>query len=260
MESEDTVTVANLAAGAKGYGPRLRDWLKERRPDIVTLQKTGSNLPAEDLHKLGYETEVLTNPRPYLGVAVLSRRDLPHKPVVQARDLLGAKGESRFLTVDIGGLQVSSVYAPYCSKSARKQAIEKRIAWLNRLRDHVESQGYTRQDSLLCGDFNAKFRADQPYTGTYTKAVEEALQQILELGFIDLYRQAHPDPNAQPGRTRGYSEKRPHGTSRLQLVLASVGLAPRLRSAWVDLDSTPWPREDAPPLVVELDGATDQSR
>ena len=254
------VRIANVAANGSGrYGPRLCDWLRERCPDIVTVQKTGSKLPTEDLRKMGYGNVVLASTRPHLGVAVLTRRDPWRKQDVQARDLPGAEGESRFLTVDIGGLRVSSVYAPYGPKSQPKRAIERRIAWLNRLRDHVDDQGYVRRDSLLCGDFNVKFRADEPdepREALYPKAVEDALQELLELGFVDLYRRAHPDSKAQPGRTRGYSDNCPSGKSRLHLALASVSLAQRLRSVCVDVHSRPWPRDDAPPLVVEVDGAT----
>ena len=247
------VTIASLAAnGGNGYGLRLCDWLARRCPDIVTIQKTGSNLPAEDLRKMGYESEVLASSRAHLGVAVLSR-DAEHKPDVQARDLPGAEGESRFLTVDINGLWVSSVYASFGPRRlGRARAIEYRIAWLNRLQDHLDNLGYAHRNSVLCGDFNAKFRADGPYKGCYTKAVEDAVQEILELGFVDLYRQANPDPNVQPGRTRGYSDKHPDGTSRLHLALATGSLARHLRYASVDMHSKPWPRKDAPPLVVQV--------
>ena len=105
------VRIANVACG-----PRLCDWLRERCPDIVTVQKTGSKLPAEDLRKMGYGNVVLASTRPYLGVAVLTRRDLWRKQDVQARDLSGAEGESRFLTVDIGGLRVSFGVRPVRSE------------------------------------------------------------------------------------------------------------------------------------------------
>ena len=103
------LTIANVAAGSKSYGPRLCEWLRVGCPDIVTLQKPGSSLPVKDLRKLGYETEVPPSSKPHLGVAVLSRRDLPHKPALRARDLPDAEGESRFLTVHVGGLYISSV-------------------------------------------------------------------------------------------------------------------------------------------------------
>ena len=65
--------------------------------------------------------------------------------------------ESRFLTVRIGKLWVSSVYAPFSPVSPTN---EHRVAWLNRLRDHIRDRGYSSRDSLLCGDFNVM--ADGP--------------------------------------------------------------------------------------------------
>ena len=56
------------------------------------------------------------------------------------------------------------------------------------------------------------------------------------------------------GWTRGCTEKDPtKGDARLHLILASKNLAQGLRSAYVDVEAKPWPRRDAPPLVVELD-------
>ena len=70
--------IANAALdGSKDYGPRLCSWLRNARPDIVTLQKTGSNLPAaEVLRDAGYEGTCLRSGWPWLGVGVLSRSDL----------------------------------------------------------------------------------------------------------------------------------------------------------------------------------------
>ena len=75
----------------------------------------------------------------------------------------------------------------------------------------------------------------------------------MDLGFCDLYRAAYPDPGRHPGRTWGYSETCPEGTSRLHLALASESLAKRRQDVWLDVDSRPM--DDAPPLVVELGGA-----
>lgn len=254
------LSVANVAVGSMNTnGSRLLDWLQVRRPDIVTLQKIGSerDFPAEPLCDLGYESEYLgRKSRSDLGVAILSQRGLP-KPEVCVRRLPGAgKKESRFLAVDIGSLRVSSVYAPFNPEGGKPgQAIERRVAWLNGLRDHVRDRGYADRHSLLCGDFNVKVRADGPLNSLdrwYSEHERNALEEVLRLGFVDLYREAHPDPGKMPGCTHSYDEKRPDGASRLHLVLASRSLAQRLRSMYVDIESRPWPRKDAPPLVVEL--------
>ena len=137
-----------------------------------------------------------------------------------------------------------------------KQAIERRVAWLNQLREHVAIEGYADRQSLLCGDFNVM--ADgPPWREGYTQDEKEVLQELMDLGYCDLYRRAHPDHEKKRGWTRGYSEDSPSkGSNRLHLILASESLKRRLRSACVDVESRPWPRKDAPPLVVELVGGS----
>ena len=257
-----TMRIANVAVnGSKSYGPRLLDWLENSRPNIVTLQKIGprEHFPAEQLGDLGYEGWPLwKQDGSDLGVAVLS---LPHRslpaPKVLCRELPGGQQrESRFLTVEIGDFWVSSVYAPYGPKSlGRQEAIDRRVRWLNHLRKHIHDKGYADRASLLCGDFNVRFKADgRPEGGWYSQKEEDALKELLDLGFCDLYRQAHCNPRKNPGRTRGYDDQRhPFGTSRLHLILASTSLARGLWDAQLDLRTNHRPRKDAPPLIVELE-------
>ena len=269
--------IANVAVGGTKkygpYGPRLLDWLRDSRsdrPDIVTLQKVGpcQDLPEESLGDLGYESWPLwRTDESDLGVAVLSqRRRSRSQPKVLCCELPGGQQrESRFLTVEVGDLWVSSVYAPYGpkygpkhgpKKLGKKEAIERRVEWLNRLRRHVHEKGYADRLSLLCGDFNVKFKADgQRNGGFYSQKEEDALKELLDLGFCDLYRKTHCDPGKHPGRTRGYDESDETdtgGTSRLHLILASKRLAPHLRDVRLDL-RVKRPRPDAPPLIVEFE-------
>lgn len=261
--------VANVALGNSNVRPdwcRLRDWLKRRRPDIVALQKIGPGdlFPEKELRNAGYRGCFLHHDKIHLGVAVLARReflnrrdlslsrvlypDLPDPDICEPR----FPNELRFLTVSIGDLWVSSVYAPYGPASLRKrEAIERRVAWLNRLRANVRIAD--RDPWLLCGDFNVKPEGGPPWKGYYSKHEKDALEELMKLGVRDLYRKAHPYPEEKPGHTRCYSSKYPCGTSRLHLILASESLARRLRAARMDPDSSLWPRRGAPPVVVELD-------
>lgn len=248
--------IANVALGTTKkhgpYGPRLVDWLRASgdRPDIVTLQKVGpsEHFPAKKLSCLGYESTILPSPSHYLGVAILSHRNSP-LPEVLFYDLPDAQQpESRFLTVNIGGLWVSSVYAPF------GPTIRHRVEWLRRLRKHVYHHGYAHRPSFLCGDFNVKFKDDGLRSGNYSQAEEDALTELLDLGFCDVYRRKHPNRDGKPGRTRGYAESDETdtgGTSRLHLILASKMPTRRLRDARLDL-RVKRPRPDAPPLIVEF--------
>ena len=258
--------IANVALGGTKehgpYAPRLLDWLRAsgaNRPDIVTLQKVGPSecFPTEKLGDLEYESWPLwKRDGSDLGVAVLSlrRRSLP-EPKVFCCELPGAEQpESRFLTVEIGSLWVSSVYAPYGPmKPDEQEAISRRVAWLNRLRKHVGDKGYANRAALLCGDFNVKLDAEKlGKTGPYTCYEQKELRALLnpDVGFVDLYRQQHPDLK-KLGHTRGY-DKKPQGHSRLHLILASASLARRVRDVRLDRRGA-WPRPDTPPLIVDFE-------
>lgn len=227
------------------YGAKVCVWLEDRRPDIVTLQKIGlsKEFPAEALRKVGYESKFLLGGRsgPYpLGVAILSlSQSDSRQPEVRTCGLPGdGDKKSYFLTVSFGELWVSSVYAPSPNPGSART-----VDWLNRLRDHIDNQRYALRPSVLCGDFNV--RADDISKGKLQRALEE----LKNLGFVDLYRKAHPSRKEKPGFTRGYGQEYP---SRLHLALASKKLAQCLRDVYLDVDSRR--REDAPPLVVDLDG------
>ena len=230
--------------------PRVLHWLADRKPDIVALQKISVSeaaFPTRALERAGYRNAAY-GPQcgEDFGVAVLSRQELP-TPEVRFRglDCPEASG-ARLLTVDIGQIRFSSIYAPYGNprKYGPEGAIRRRVAWLRRLRSHVSDQGYLGQQSLLCGDFNVK--PDGPPTGRdYSEREQEELARLCELGFTDLYRRAHPDGKA--GFTYGFRSLE-KGTSRLHLVLGSQSLADCVRDAWVDLDY----RREAAPVIVDL--------
>ena len=237
--------IANVALSSmKTNGPNLVRWLKRSRPDLVTLQKTGlaKDFPIKALRTIGYRSLFLGRRSPSdLGVGILSKSNLPN-PEIRVCQLPGVEQEeSRFLTVGVGNLRIASLYAPCPPPLSRT------VGWLHRLRDHVQAESLGDRECLLCGDFNV--HADGP---PMNGKGQQALDDLLRLGFADLYRKAHPDPNTSAGCTLGYRQQFPNGMSRLHLILASKSLTRRLQSACVDVKSRPWPREDSPPLVVKL--------
>ena len=244
--------IANVVLGdfcVKPDWSRLCNWLKRRCPDIVTLQKIGPGKPAheEELSKVGYDGWYLHHKQRYRGVAILihhdflGRHDLSPPEELDRELPCDDRKESRFLTVRIGDLVVSSIYAP------NPRPIGPTVDWLNLLREHVDKRAYACQSSVLCGDFNV------PSIDTSNGRLNRALGELKNLGFCDLYRAKYGNSTENRGHTRGYSKKCPNGTSRLHLILASKSLTPRLQSARVEVESKPWPRKDAPPFVVDLD-------
>ena len=100
--------IANVAVFSMNTaGLKVFRWLQNRRPDIITLQKIGPNehFPTTALRTVGYKSTFFgRRSASDLGVAILSKSNLP-KPEARVSQLPGAEQvESRFLTVNIGGL------------------------------------------------------------------------------------------------------------------------------------------------------------
>lgn len=235
--------------------PAVLRWLADRKPDIVALQKISVSeaaFPTRALEEIGYQSAAFgPTGRSDYGVAVLSRQELP-TPAVRFRGLPCPEADgARLLTVDIGDIRFSSIYAPFGNprKYGKAQAIERRVAWLRSLQTHVREQGYAGRHSLLCGDFNVMPDGPPRRGGTYSEREQHELARLCELGFSDLYRRAHPD--GRDGFNFGFKFL-DEGTSRLHLVLGSRSVTDFLRDAWVDLDY----RTEAAPVVVDLEGVT----
>ena len=142
--------------------PYLCHWLQSRKPDLVALQKTfaaADQFPTEALQEAGYESAFHVREGEYRngwGVAVLSKKTLP-KPRILQEGLPGQEDRgARLLTVSVRDLEFSSVYALYGNpeKDGKALAIERKIAWLKLLREHVASRSVRSRKCILAGDFN----------------------------------------------------------------------------------------------------------
>ena len=247
----------------------LKDWLNRSDPpiDILALQKVGCGDKFPDIS--GYHSTVNGKVcESDGGVAVLTRTEVItrlglNEPKECFGPILGTEGEgSRFVAVEVGGLVLSSVYAPYLGylkKGGRilgeKAAIRRRVEWLMRLRRHLTAERDVERDSLVCGDFNVKTRTDYPdgppKDELYSECEQDEFKKLLSAGFVDLYRHLHPCPEAMPGHTFGFSKERPFGTSRLHLAVASNGLAERPYRIHVDMCTEI--QTETRPLIVDLD-------
>jgi exodeoxyribonuclease III len=246
--------------------PRLLAWLDQRRPDVVCLQETKladaafDALLGEELAARGYAV-ARHGETQWNGVAILSRVGL--EDVVGG--LPGAPGfphtEARAISATCGGVRVHSVYVPN-GREPNSEHYEYKLAWLETLRQVVAAGP---DDELVCGDMNvAPADADvfdpAAYVGqTHVTAPERAaLSKLLELGLRDVVRDRWPAE-----RVFTYWDYRAgmfHQDlgMRIDLVLASAGVAARVRAAWVDRQARKGTGpSDHAPVIVDLDEAPD---
>jgi exodeoxyribonuclease-3 len=246
--------------------PRLLPWLDQRQPDVVCLQETklaeaaftdllGSEL-AERGYAVGYHGEARWN-----GVAILSRVGLDDL----VTGLPGAPGfphpEARAVSAVCAGVRVYSVYVPN-GRVPDSEHYRYKLAWLAALRDAVATGP---ADVVVCGDMNiAPTDADvfdpAAYVGQthVTPAERAALADLEATGLSDVMREHWPAE-----RIFTYWDYRAgmfHQDlgMRIDLVLASAGVAGRVRAAWIDRQARKGTGpSDHAPVIVDLDEAPD---
>jgi exodeoxyribonuclease-3 len=246
--------------------PRLLPWLDQRQPDVVCLQETKLaddgfvGLLGDELANRGY-TVALHGEAAWNGVAILSRAGLDDVVV----GIPGAPGfphpEARAVSATCGGVRVVSVYVPN-GREPGSEHYRYKLAWLTSLREMVAAG---QDATVVCGDMNiAPTDADvfdpDAYVGQthVTPPERRALAELQALGLHDVVRDRWPTE-----RVFTYWDYRAgmfHQDlgMRIDLILASTGVAARVRAAWVDRQARKGrgPSDHAP-VIVDLDEAPD---
>ena len=246
--------------------PRLLPWLDQRQPDVVCLQETKLSddafaaLLGEQLGSRGYQFvshgEVQWN-----GVAILSKIGLDD--VVPG--VAGAPGfpnpEARSVAATCGGIRVHSIYVPN-GRVPGSDHYQYKLDWLAALAQDLSA---SPENAVVCGDMNIAPTDDdvfdpEAYIGqTHVTAPErEALGQLQALGLRDVVRDRWPGK-----RVFTYWDYRAgmfHQDlgMRIDLVLATIPVAERVRAAWVDRQARKGSGpSDHAPVMVDLDEAPD---
>lgn len=244
--------------GVKGKRQELLlDWLSAQKPDLVALQKINAQEEDFDVFaRAGYYAEAHCSPpipQANYGVAILSLL----KPRVLLKGLPGQERLGpRLLTVEVDGLEFSSVYAPY----RKEYPTGTKIEWFESLIAQLRATRPQSGRRVLCGDFNVvprcRFGPKGPKNSpNYHKDVRAKFSAMLNAaGLFDLY--AAPPP----GWSDRFSLESCEAClkfSRLEYVLGTqrlVGRNPIVRfdidHAIVDNPLFPWVRA---PIIADLD-------
>jgi exodeoxyribonuclease-3 len=246
--------------------PRLLGWLDQRGPDVVCLQETKladaafDELLHEELASRGYEV-ALHGQVQWNGVAILSRVGLD--------DVLAGipdgpgfpEPEARAVSATCGGVRMHSVYVPN-GRVPDSEHYRYKLAWLAALRGLVESGP---QDAMVCGDMNIApadidvFDPDAYVGQTHVTAPERAaLASLQSAGLHDVVRDRWPQERVFTyWDYRAGMFHRDLGM-RIDLMLATAGVADRVRAAWIDRQARKGSGpSDHAPVIVDLDEAPD---
>jgi exodeoxyribonuclease-3 len=247
--------------------PRLLDWLDERQPDVVCLQETKladdafTKLLGAELTGRGYEIGLYGEPQ-WNGVALLSKVGLDDV----ATGVAGAPGfphpEARAVAATCGGIRIHSLYVPN-GREPDSDHYQYKLAWLRALAEVVAGGP---EDQIVCGDMNiAPTDADvfdpEAYVGQthVTPPERQALVELMAAKDLhDVVRDRWPDE-----RIFSYWDYRAgmfHQDlgMRIDLMLATTGVAERVKAAWIDRKARKGTGpSDHAPVIIDLDTAPD---
>jgi exodeoxyribonuclease-3 len=239
--------------------PRVLELLAEHRPDVACLQETKctpDTFPEAELAEAGYAA-VHHSGGQWAGVALLARDELglsepqlelPGDPV---------PGEARWCEATVGGIRFASVYVPN-GRTLDSPEFPRKLAFLDAVAERVA--GLRDGPLLVAGDMNiapADLDVYDPvaFSGSTHVTPQERgrLNQILELGLVDAYRELHPTEIQYTWWDyRAGNFHRGLGL-RIDLALLSTTLAGRLRECGIDRDYRKGKKpSDHAPLLIDL--------
>jgi exodeoxyribonuclease III len=244
---------------------RVVPWLDENRPDVVCLQETklaDGAFPAAVFAELGYESAHHGEGR-WNGVAILSRVGL-EDVVPGFGDGAPPDPQARLVWATCGGVRVASAYVPN-GRSLDNDHYTYKLGWLERLRAVLLTSHDPGTPLVIAGDFNiAPDDRDvwdpAAFVGaTHVSPAERvALGDLLGWGLVDVFRQHHDEAGVFSWWDyRGGSFHKGEGM-RIDLVLATAGLAERCTAARIDRNARkgkPTPSDHAPVLATFGEGS-----
>jgi len=228
--------------GVNGRLPRLLEWLAETAPDIACLQEIKTDdtrFPADKLKAAGYGA-IWHGQRSHHGVAILARDAVP----VEVRRGLPPgleAAQTRYLEAQVGDLTVASIYLPNGNPQPGPK-FDYKLAWFDRLIDHAQGLVDTGRPVVLAGDLNVvptDFDIYNAWAWRFDAVMQPetraAYRRLLAQGWIDAHRHLHPKTRIYTYWVNEAAYRRNAGF-RMDFVLLSPSLLPRLRAAGVDAE------------------------
>jgi exodeoxyribonuclease-3 len=234
------------------------EWLESAQPDVLVLQEIKQVTEAFDsatFANIGYQS-VANGQKTYNGVATVCKE--PANDCVM--DFPGLEDpQRRVLAATIGNVRVLNLYVPN-GQSVGSEKYEYKLKWLAALHDFLEAQMQLHEHVVVLGDFNIapddRDVHDPEKWGEdilCSPAERAALGGLLGLGLADVYRQFdQPESSFSWWDYRAAGFRRNAGL-RIDLILASNGLAETCTASYIDKEPRTWERpSDHTPVIAEF--------
>ncbi len=223
------------AAIKKGF----LDWLKTDPADVICVQETKAekeNIDHEPFDKLGYINYWFSaQKKGYSGVAIFSK--IMPDNVTYGTGHKVSDDEGRVIHLDFGDIRLINAYFPSGTSGDLRQ--EFKYKWLDEFVIYMNEQQKKYPKIILCGDYNIAHteidihdpRGNKNSSG-FQPAERAWLTKFLESGWIDTFREFHPEPH----RYSWWSQRFPHVRLnnkgwRIDYINVTSSLKPSLKNA-----------------------------
>ena len=222
----------------------LKQWLREREPDIVCLQEikcVDKAFPRGIFEDLGYNVAVYGQ-KTYNGVAILSKLKLDEvetglpgdKTDEQARYL------EAVISVPGGVVRVASIYLPN-GNPPDGDKYRYKLAWMERLIAHANARLALEEPMVLAGDYNviptpADVHDPKRWEGDalFLPQTRAKFRDLTSLGLTDALRAASDDPGLYTFWDYQAGAWQKNYGIRIDHLLLSPQAADRLTAAGID--------------------------
>jgi exodeoxyribonuclease-3 len=239
--------------------PQLLDWLGTNRPDIVALQETkvlDAAFPVAEIAAAGYQV-AFNGQKTYNGVAILARTPLSESVLeIPSFD----DQQRRVLAVCCGAVRVVNLYVPN-GQSVGSDKYDYKLRWLQALRVWLQAELAQFPQLLVLGDFNIAPEdrdVHDPLAWAGSVLVSEleraALGAVMQVGLADVFRQFDQPPQSFSWWDYRAGAFRRNNGLRIDLILASMPLAPRCTGCRIDRLARSGERaSDHAPVIASFD-------
>jgi exodeoxyribonuclease-3 len=227
--------------GIRARRLNLLEWLEREQPDVVCLQELkaqDADFPIDDIRAAGYGA-IWHGQKSWNGVAILSRGD---DPLEIRRGLPGDPDDthSRYLEAAAHGVIVACLYLPNGNPQPGPK-FDYKLSWFERFIEHAAGLFDNGHPVVLAGDYNVVPTDEDIYNPrSWTKDAllqpesRECYQRLLAQGWTDALRAKYPDERIYTFWDYFRQHWQKNAGLRIDHLLLSADLAPRLVEAGVD--------------------------
>ena len=246
--------------GVNGRLPVLLRWLEESKPDVVCLQELKApdeKFPVAAIRAAGYGA-IWHGQKSWNGVAILGRGATP---VETQRGLAGDPDDahSRYIEAAVDGVLVGCLYLPNGNPYPGPK-FEYKLRWFDRLKARAAELLATGAPVVLAGDYNVMptdLDVYKPERWTndalFRIEVREAYRDLVLQGWTDALRHLHPGETIYTFWDYFRNAYARNAGLRLDHILLSPVIAPRLVRAEVSREVRGWETSsDHAPTWIEL--------